>query len=196
MKKISCILILLNIFILIGCTASHNVPSSKDYMPLSIGNKWTYGSKSENVFEKQKIEFIKEIVGIDTFHNRSYFKMKNEYFAKDSIFTFFYFQRISADTLFSLYYDGLSNSYLEFIEAIFSLNIGDTTCIYSPENFTEKCREYIIVTNKTEYDFEILHDTNEAIHEEQWFTYERGLGIVIIRSAWGGTTELLEYEIR
>jgi hypothetical protein len=196
MEKTSCIIILLNIFIQIGCTASNNVPSSKDYMPLSIGNKWTYGSESEYVFEKQKIEFIKEIVNIDTILNRIYFKVKNEYLAKDSNFTFFYYQRISADTLFSLYYDGLSNSYLEFIEAIFSLNIGDTTCIYSPENFSEKCREYIIVTNKTEDDFEILHNNIEASDEEQWYTYKRGFGIVIIRSAWGGTTELLEYEIR
>jgi len=190
------ILILLNIFILIECTASQNVPSSKNFMPLSVGNKWTYGSKSENVFEKQKIEFIKEIVDIDTIHNRSYFKMRNEYFGKDSISTFFYYQRISADTLFSLYYDSLSNSYLEIIEVIFSLKIGDTTCIYSREHLAEKCEEYIVVTNKTENDFEILHDHIDMIDEEQWYTYKRGLGIVIIRSSWGGTTELLEYDFK
>lgn len=195
MEKISCILILLNIFILIGCTASHNDPSSKDYMPLSIGNKWTYGNKSENVFGKQKIEFIKEIVDIDTIHNRSYFKTRNEYFGKDSTSTFYYYQRISADTLFFLYYDSLNNSYLEVIEAIFSLNIGDTTCIYSRKNLAESCTEYIQVTKKTENEIEILHDSIEAIDIEQWYTYKRGLGIVIIRSAWGGHTELLDYEI-
>lgn len=181
---------------LIGCTASHNVPSSEDYMPLFIGNKWTYGSKSENIFEKQKIEFIKEIVDIETIHNRSYFKFRNEYFAKDSIFTFFYYQRISNDTLFSLYYDSMSTKYLEFIDAIFSLNVGDTTCIQTNYNISERCRTQIVVTKKTNYRFEILRDSNEAIDEEQWFTYVRGVGIVLIRSAWGINTELLDYEIQ
>jgi hypothetical protein len=195
MEKISCILILLNIFILIGCTASHNVPSSKDYMPLSVGNKWTYGSKSEYILEKNKIQFIKEIVDIDSIQNRSYFKIKNEYFGKDSTSTFYYYQRISADTLFSLYYNSLNNSYLEVIEAIFSLNIADTTCVYSRKNLADRCTEYIQVIKKSQNEIEILHDSIEAIDIEQWYTYKRGLGIVIIRSAWGGHTELLDYEI-
>jgi hypothetical protein len=164
-------------------------------MPLSIGNKWTYGSKSEYLFEKQKIEFIREIVDIDTIHNRSYYKITNEYFGKDSTFSYYY-QRISSDTLFSLYYDSLNNSYLEVIEAIFSLKIGDTTCIFSQKYLGDKCREYIVVTNKTENDFEILHNHIDIIDEELWYIYKRGLGVVIIRSAWGGNTELLDYEIQ
>ena len=196
MKNISGILILLNIYILIGCTTSHNVPSSKDYMPLSVGNKWIYGSKSEYIFEKHKIEFIKEVVDVDTINSRSYFKIRNEYFGKDSISTFYFYQRLSADTLFSLNYDSLNNSYLEVIEAIFSLNIGDTTCVYSRKNLADRCTEYIQVIKKSEKEIEILHDSIEAIDIEQWYTYKRGLGIVIIRSAWGGHTELLDYEIK
>ena len=196
MKNISGILILLNIYILIGCTASHNVPSSKDYMPLSVGNKWIYGSKSEYIFEKHKIEFIKEVVDVDTINSRSYFKMRNEYFGKDSISTFYFYQRLSADTLFSLYYDSISTKYLEFIDVIFSLDIGDTTCIDQNIDITERCRTQIVVTKKTNDRFEILHDSNEGIDEEQWFTYERGVGIVLISSAWGINTELLDYEIQ
>ncbi|MCU0414439.1 MAG: hypothetical protein MUE91_08590, partial [Ignavibacteriaceae bacterium] len=108
---------------------------------------------------------------------------------------FYYYQRISADTLFSLYYDSLNNSYLEVIEAIFSLNIGDTTCIDYQKYFGDKCRAYIEVTRKVENEIEFLQNSIEAIDEEQWYTYKRGLGIVIIRSAWGGHTELLDYEI-
>jgi len=164
-------------------------------MPLSIGNKWTYGNKSENVFGKQKIEFIKEIVDIDTIHNRSYFKMKNYYFGKDLTSTFYYYQRISADTLFSLYYDTSGNSNFEVIEAIFSLNIGDTSCVDYQKYFGDKCKDFTVIANKTENEIEILHESIDAIDVEQWHTYKRGLGIVTIRSAWGGHTELLDYEI-
>jgi hypothetical protein len=179
---------------MIECSSSY-IPNSKYYMPLSVGNKWIYGSESEYILEKNKIEFIKEVVEIDSFNNRTYFKMKNNYFGKDSTTTFYYYQRISADTLFSLYYDSLNNSYLEVIEAIFSLNIGDTTCIDYQKYFGDKCRAYIEVTRKVENEIELLHNSIEAIDEEQWYTYKRGLGIVIIRSAWGEHTELLDYEI-
>ena len=85
---------------------------------------------------------------------------------------------------------------MEIIEAIFSLNIGDTTCVYSRKNLADRCTEYIQVIKKSENEIEILHDSIEAIDIEQWYTYKRGLGIVIIRSAWGGHTELLDYEIK
>jgi hypothetical protein len=190
------ILFTLNIFIIIGCSSSQNIPNSKDFMPLSVGNKWIYGSKSEYILEKNKIEFIKEVLNVDTINSRSYFKIKNEYFGKDSIFTFFYYHRISSDTLLSLYYDSLGNSYFEVIEAIFSLNIGDTTCIDYQKYFGDKCKEFTVVTNRTGNGFEILHNHIDITDEEQWYTYKRGLGVVIIRSAWGGNTELLEYKIQ
>jgi hypothetical protein len=180
---------------MIGCSSFYNIPNSKDYMPLFVGNKWIYGSKSEYILEKNKIEFIKEVMDIDSLNNRTYFKMQNTYFGKDSTTTFYYYQRISADTLFSLYFDSSNSSYLEVIEAIFFLNIGDTTCIDYQKYFGDKCRAYIEVTRKVENEIEFLHNSIEAIDEEQWYTYKRGLGIVIIRSAWGGHTELLDYEI-
>jgi hypothetical protein len=186
----------LNIFIIVGCGTSQNISNSQEFMPLSVGNKWIYGSKSEYILEKNKIEFIKEVVDIFTLNNRSYFAMKNYYFGKDLTSTFYYYQRISADTLFSLYYDSSGNSYFEVIEAIFSLNIGDTTCIYSRNNMAKSCTEYIQVTKKTENEIEFLHNSIEAIDEEQWYTYKKGIGTVGIRSAWGINTELLDYEIK
>jgi hypothetical protein len=180
---------------MIGCSSSYNIPNSKDYMPLSVGNKWIYGSTSEYILERNKIEFKMEVVEIDTIRSKNYYKIRNEYYGADSSFSYYYYQRISADTLYSLHFDSSDNSYLDYIEAIFSLNIGDTTCIYSRNNLAERCAGYIQVTKKSENEIEFLHNSIDAIDEEQWYTYKRGLGIVIIRSAWGGHTELLDYEI-
>jgi hypothetical protein len=186
----------LNIFIILGCSSSQNISNSQDFMPLSAGNKWIYGSKSEYILEKNKIEFIKEVVDIDTILNKRYFKIRYDYFSKDSTLSNFYYQRISADTIFSLYYDSSGNSYFEVIEAIFSLNIGDTSCIDYQIYFGDKCRAYIEVTRKIENEIEFLNNSIEGIDEERWYTYKKGIGIVGIRSAWGVNTELLDYEIK
>lgn len=193
MKQISrsfCYFISL-LFLLLACSQSKPVKTlgPNEFMPLAVGNKWIYGKKPADY------KYTMEIVSNDTINNKNYFRVKHSPFGKDSLYTFYYYQRISNDTLFVLYYDILSIDNLEFIDAIFSVNVSDTVCIYPGNILTDKCKEHIVITKKSEDQIEVFRNSTEAIDEERWITYERGIGIIMDHSVWGEKTELLYYEI-
>ena len=90
-------------------------------MPLIIGNKWHYNF------------YTSEVVGIDTIKGKEYFKLEHK--DVDTKFPpFYYHQRISNDTLYTLNHDLKTNLYFERVTAIFTLDSGDVARIQLPPN--------------------------------------------------------------
>jgi hypothetical protein len=161
-----------------------------DYMPLAIGNKWYYSV------------YTSEVVGIETIESKEYFKLEhknvNEKFAP-----FYYYQRISNDTLYTLNFTQWSNLYFERVTAIFTLDSGDVARIELPPNELSSRneaqglptgRKYSIkVTNKDEDTIEFFTYSG-MIDGETTEVYKKGVGLIKTRGGWGGGIELIDYD--
>jgi len=175
------------------CCSSAQTSSSieNDYMPLSIGNKWYYNSH------------ISEVVGIDTIESKKYFKL--EYKNADEKFPpFYYYQRISNDTLYTLNFAQWSNLYFERVTAIFTLDSGDIARIELPQNELSSRNEAqglptgrnysIKVTNKDEDTIEFFTYSG-MIDGETTEVYKKGVGLIKTRGGWGVGIELIDYDL-
>jgi len=173
------------------CCSSAQTSSSveNDYMPLSIGNKWYYNSHTS------------EVVGIDTIEDKKYFKLEfknvNEKFPP-----FYYHQRISNDTLYTLNIDQKSNLYFERVTAIFTLDSGDVARIELPPNELSSRneaqglptgRKYLIkAINKNKETIELFTNVG-GVDRNYTETYKRGIGMIKSKNDWGIVTELIDY---
>ena len=181
------------IFVFYGCTtAIDSISLSEKYMPLSIGNKWAYGNVSFGVLEKGKYSYLKEVVSIDSIQGKKYYRIKVTSLGKDSVRRYDYYQRISNDTLFSLYRDPENDAYSESIEGIFSLKKDDSVVIHSDDKgwFVRTMK----VESKNKDKIEFLFNTSHTSDGQYWVVYEKGIGIIKSYSIWGGI-KLLDYKI-
>ncbi len=177
--------------VLFICCSSAQISSSveKDYMPLSIGNKWYYNSHTS------------EVVGIDTIEGKKYFKLEfknvNEQFPP-----FYYYQRISNDTLYTLNLDQKSNLYFERVTAIFTLDSGDVARIELPPNELSSRNEARGLPTGRKYSIKAINKNKEtielftnvgAVDGNYTETYKRGIGMIKSKNDWGIVTELIDY---
>ena len=178
-------------FLIVCCSSAQTSSLSKnDYMPLAIGNKWYYNFHTS------------EVIGIDTIEGKEYFKLKYEN-VNSKFLPYFYHQRISSDTLYTLNYDQKSNLYFERITAIFTLDSGDVARIeLPPSELNSKneikvlptVRNYSIkVTDKDEDTIELFTDIG-MIDGETTEKYQKGIGMIKSKSGWGIVTELIDYD--
>jgi hypothetical protein len=140
------------------------------------------------------LEYSIEVVAIDTIKNKTYYRLKRTDFRNNSKISYEY-KRESNDTLFGLANSIYNNEYIEYIEAAFSLNIGDTICSYPVSRLNSECRSPIVVTLKSGDKMEFFHNSQEMIHGGHWITYQKWKGIIKNRNQWGGSIELLECNI-
>ena len=184
-------LFIFSLTVLFMCCSSAQTSSSveNDYMPLSIGNKWYYNSHTS------------EVVGIDTIEDKKYFKLEfknvNEKFPP-----FYYHQRISNDTLYTLNIDQKSNLYFERVTAIFTLDSGDVARIELPPNELSSRneaqglptgRKYLIkAINKNKETIELFTNVG-GVDRNYTETYKRGIGMIKSKNDWGIVTELIDY---
>lgn len=184
-------LFIFSIIVLFVCCSSAQTSSSveNNYIPFSIGNKWFYNSHTS------------EVVGIDTIEGKKYFKL--EYKNVDEKFPpFYYHQRVSNDTLYTLNFGQYSNIYFERVTAIFTLDSGDVAKIELPPNELSSRneakglptgREYLIkVINKTRETIELFTNIG-GVDGNFTETYKRGIGLIKSKNDWGIVTELIDY---
>ena len=174
------------------CSSAQTSSSvENDYMPLSIGNKWYYNS------------YTSEVVGIDTIEGKKYFKLEHKN-VNEKFPPFYYHQRISNDTLYTLNLDQKSNLYFERVTAIFTLDSGDVARIELPPNELSSRneaqglptgRKYSIkVTNKNKETIELFTNVG-GVDGNYTETYKRGIGMIKSKNDWGIVTELIDYEL-
>jgi hypothetical protein len=179
-------------FLFICCSSAQTLSLSKnDYMPLAIGNKWYYNFHTS------------EVVGIDTIDGKKYFKLKLEN-VNAKFPPYYYHQRISNDTLYTLNLDQKSNLYFERITAIFNLDSGDVARIELPPNELSSKNEAeglptgrnysIKVTDKDEDTIEFFTYSG-MIDGEYTEIYQKGIGMIKSKSGWGIITELIDYDL-
>ena len=179
-------------FLFICCSSAHTSSLSKnDYMPLAIGNKWYYNYHTS------------EVIGIDTIDGKKYFKFKRVN-VNAKFPSYYYHQRISNDTLYTLNLDQKSNLYFERITAIFTLDSGDVARIELPPNELSSKNEAeglptgrrysIKALNKNEDTIELF--TNRGMIDGEFTEiYKKGVGMVKSKSGWGQVIELIDYEL-
>ena len=192
MKLLSYLFIgFLTVFLICCSSAQTSSSVENDYMPLSIGNKWYYNSHTS------------EVVGIDTLESKKYFKLEyknvNEKFPP-----FYYYQRISNDTLYTLNFGQWSNLYSERVTAIFTLDSGDVARIELPPNELSSRneaqglptgRKYLIkAINKNSETIELFTNVG-GVDGNYTETYKRGIGMIMSKNDWGIVTELTDYEL-
>ena len=179
-------------FLFICCSSAQTSSLSKnDYMPLAIGNKWYYNFHTS------------EVVGIDTIDGKKYFKLKLKN-VNAKFPPYYYHQRISNDTLYTLNLDQKSNLYFERITAIFNLDSGDVARIELPPNELSSKNEAeglptgrnysIKVTDKDEDTIEFFTYSG-MIDGEYTEIYQKGIGMIKSKSGWGIITELIDYDL-
>lgn len=179
-------------FLFICCSSAQTSSLSKnDYMPLAIGNKWYYKLHTT------------EIIGIDTIEGKNYFKLKYEN-VNAKFPPYYYHQRISNDTLYTLNHDQKSNLYFERVTAIFTLDSGDVARIELPPNELSSKNEaeglptgrrYSIKALKKDEDTIELFTNRGMIDGDTAEIYKRGVGMIKSKSGWGIVTELIDYEL-
>lgn len=186
-------LFIFSLTVLFMCCSSAQISSTveNDYMPLSIGNKWYYNSHTS------------EIVGIDTIEGKKYFKLEHKY-VNEKFPPFYYYQRISNDTLYTLNFAQWSNLYFERVTAIFTLDSGDIARIELPPNELSSRneaqglptgRKYLIkAINKNKETIELFTNVG-GVDGNYTETYKRGIGMIKSKNDWGTVTELIDYEI-
>lgn len=186
------------------CCSSAQTSSSieNDYMPLSIGNKWYYNVHSSNSKVGSETTFITEVIGIDTIATKAYFKIEREN-SKDKIPVYYYHQRVSNDTLYTLNFDQKSNLYFERITAIFTLDSGDVARIELPPNELSSKNEAEGLPTGRRYS---IKATNKDENKIEFFTYsiiidgefseiyQKGVGMINSKNSWGIVTELIDYD--
>jgi len=172
-----------------------------DYMPLAIGNKWYYNVHTSNTKVGSETSIITEIIGIDTIASKKYFWIKSDR-VKTKFPPYYYHQRISNDTLYTLNYDQKSNLYFERVTAIFTLDSGDVARIELPPNKLSSKNEAeglptgrnysIKVTDKDENTIEFFTYSG-MIDGEYTEKYQRGIGMIKSKGAWGSEWSLIKY---
>jgi|WetSurMetagenome_2_1015567.scaffolds.fasta_scaffold10642_5 hypothetical protein len=186
------------------CCSSAQTSSSveNDYMPLAIGNKWYYNVHTANTEVGSETSTITEVIRIDTIKGKIYFQLKYENVNSDKK-PYYYHQRISNDTLYTLNYEEKYKDYSERVTAIFSLESGDVARIELPE--TELTLKYksdglptgrrysIKAVNKDEDTIEFF--TNIAIDVESTEIYKKGVGMIKSKGGWGIISELIDFEL-
>ena len=135
---------------------------SDQFMPLSVGNKWVYNSKEGY-----------EIVSIDTISNIQYYKFEYSCVTNGKPTECFYWQRISNDTLFLLNYDSVTNDYIEFVDAIFSLNEYDIAKIHLQRRDKVLSNDPTEIPVGNEYSIEVLSKRDDTIE----FFVRRGIDL-------------------
>lgn len=176
---------------------------TNDYMPLAIGNKWYYNVHTSNNKVGSETTFITEVIGIDTIETKAYFQIELEN-SNNKIPVYYYHQRVSNDTLYTLNFDQKSNLYSERITAIFTLDSGDVARIELPPNELSSKNEAeglptgrrysIKVTNKNKETIELFTNVG-GVDGNYTETYKRGIGMIKSKNDWGIVTELIDYEL-
>ncbi|MFA5834841.1 MAG: hypothetical protein WDA22_15300 [Bacteroidota bacterium] len=162
-------------------------------MPLSVGNKWTYDSSDDT-----------EVISVDTINNKIFYKFKTSGNNNGKILHSFYWQRVSNDTLFLLNYDSITNQYIEFIDAIFSLKENDVAQIHlelgdsvsqKDINYLPRCRDYSIkVLDKSDDVIEFI--TQRCGVDFNYITvYKKGVGVVKTKNDWGIELKLTDFKL-
>ena len=204
MKILFYLFIVSLIVLFIGYSAAQTSGGfTNDYMPLAIGNKWYYNVHTSNNKVGSETTFITKVVGIDTIENKTYFKIEREN-VNDRIPVYYYHQRVSNDTLYTLNFDQKSNLYFERISAIFTLDSGDVARIELPPNELSSKNEAEGLPTGRRYSIKVA-DKDE--HTIEFFTYsiiidgefteiyKKGVGMINSKNAWGIVTELINYEL-
>jgi hypothetical protein len=162
-------------------------------MPLSIGNKWVYDSNEGY-----------EIISIDTINTKKYYKFKTSCITNGKPAECFYWQRISNDTLFSLNYDSGANDYVEFVDAIFTLNENDVAEIHLPNRDKILLNESERLPSGNEYSIKVLSKKDDTIEffthrhgidANQIVVYKKGIGIIKTKNDWGIEKKLTDYKL-
>jgi len=185
-------------------SAQTSIDFKNDFMPLTIGNKWFYNAHTSNTEVGSEISIISEIVGIDTINGKKYFKIKRE--KPNARFPIYYYhQRMSNDTLYTLNYDEKYNDYFERVAAIFSLDSGEVATIKLPS--TDLTLKYEADGHPTgrQYSLEALSKDKNSIelfyksrmidgnHTE---IYTKGIGMTKSKNDWGIVIELIDFKLR
>jgi len=191
--KLLSYLFIVSLTVLLICCSSAQTSSSveNDYMPLSIGNKWYYNSHTS------------EVVGIDTIEGKKYFKLEHKN-VNAKFPPYYYYQRISNDTLFTLNFGQWTNLYSERVTAIFTLDSGDVARIELPPNELSSRneaqglptgRKYLIkAINKNSETIELFTNVG-GVDGNYAETYKKGIGMIKSKNDWGIVTELTDYEL-
>jgi len=191
--KLLSYLFIVSLTVLLICCSSAQTSSSveNDYMPLSIGNKWYYNSHTS------------EVVGIDTIEGKKYFKLEHKN-VNAKFPPYYYYQRISNDTLFTLNFGQWTNLYSERVTAIFTLDSGDVARIELPPNELSSRneaqglptgRKYLIkAINKNSETIELFTNVG-GVDGNYTETYKKGIGMIKSKNDWGIVTELTDYEL-
>jgi len=204
-NKIKLIIALLLIFPTnFACSLAQTSSSFiNDYMPLAIGNKWYYNVHTINTEVGSETSFIIEVVGIDTLDSKKYFKIKREN-VNTRFPVYYYHQRVSNDTLYTLNYDQKSHLYFEWVTAIFTLESGDVARIELPPNELSSKNEAEGLPTGRRYSIKALNKDEDTIElftnrgmidGETTEVYKKGIGMIKSKSGWGIVTELIDYEL-
>jgi hypothetical protein len=203
MKILFYLFIVSLIVLFIGYSAAQTSGGfTNDYMPLAIGNKWYYNVHTSNNKVGSETTFSTEVIGIDTIETKVYFKIEREN-SNDKIPVYYYHQRVSNDTLYTLNFDQKSNLYFERITAIFNLDSGDVAEIELPPNELSSKNEAEGLPTGRRYS---IKATDKDENKIEFFTYsiiidgefseiyQKGVGMINSKNAWGIVTELIEYD--
>ena len=177
----------------LSCSSAQTSSLSKnDYMPLAIGNKWHYTI------------YTSEVIGIETIEGKKYFKLERKN-VNEKFPPFYYHQRISNDTLYTLNLDQKSNLYSERVTAIFTLDSGDVARIELPPNELSSRNEAQGLPTGRKYSIKAVNKNNETIElftnvggvdGNYTETYKRGIGMIKSTNDWGIVIELIDYELK
>jgi len=197
--------ILITAFFIIFFSYSSAQTSSvykNDYIPLAVGNKWYYNVHTLNSEVGSEISITSEIVGIEIIEGKKYFKIKHEN-ANAKFPAYYYHQRMSNDTLYTLNYEEKYSQYFERVTAIFTLDSGevafvelprtDLTLKYESEGLPTGRRYSIKVLNKDENSIELFTNSG-MIDGDITEIYKKGVGMTKSKNDWGVVIELIDYE--
>ena len=172
--KIVLSLIVVSLFIN-SCDDYCEMTDYEAYLPLKIGNKWTYYPETKW-----------EVIGKKNINGNSFYDIIIEYRNYDGIVSSYHsYYRFNDSKLF-IYSNSDS---LETLLADFSLKEGEMF-------YQENTGFNVTVWSDNPNEFELHYDHPEIADEEYEITFKHDVGIISECSiSWGGCTELTDYKL-
>ncbi len=163
-------------FLFIGCDDYCELTDYEDYLPLKIGNKWTYSS----------LETTWEVIGTKEIDGHSFYDVLIEYHDFNGYNSSYHsYYRFEDSKLFKY----SESDSLVILFADFSLKEGE---VFHQINTGFN----VTVWSDNPNEFEFYYDHPEWADEDYAITFRIGVGIISNCSiAWGGCDNLVEYDI-
>jgi len=185
------------IFILFSfnaCKENSTDPINIDnYMPLKIGNKWSYSSFTHNMPPNpENITETWEVVGSKLVDGEALYIIKRQFTIPTSINadSLYFFNR--GNRLYQAFKDDESGgTYSAFLIADFSLDISNSFRTQSNMLYN------VTVTSKSNDKMSFSYDAPGAVDEEYTNTFKKGTGLYeSFSDAWGVGKRLVKTELK